>query len=194
MIRKLCREDVDCVSDIHLAEFRNSFFCLLGKEFLRELYDGIIRLDTAQAYVAEEDGVIVGFVVGAAEPDRFFRKLLRSKIPTFLVILAKKAFSNPKVILYGLQTLLYPYKANVGADAELLSVAVSRGRRHRGVGKALVEKLCDALKKKKARTIKVTVDEDNLPANSLYGKLGFTLAKTATLYSKKMNVYVRSLA
>jgi len=194
MIRKLCREDIDCVSDIHLAEFRNSFFCLLGKDFLRELYDGVIRLGTVQAYVAEEDGVIVGFVVGTTEPDRFFGKLLRSKLPTFSVILAGKAFSNPKVMFYGLQTLLYPYKANVGADAELLSVAVSRGCRHKGVGKALVEKLCDALIKQSARNIKVIVDEDNLPANSLYGKLGFTLVKTVTLYGKKMNVHMRSLA
>lgn len=194
MIRKLCREDIDCVSDIHLAEFRNSFFCLLGKDFLRQLYDGIIRLDTAQAFVAEEDDVVVGFIVGTTEPDRFFGKLLHSKLPTFSVVLAKRAFSSPKVILYGLQTLLYPLKTRVHADAELLSVAVSRGRRHRGVGKALVEALCDSLREKNARTIKVTVDEDNLPANNFYGKLGFTLVKTVTLYGKKMNVHARSLA
>ncbi|MFH1788976.1 MAG: N-acetyltransferase [Candidatus Altiarchaeota archaeon] len=193
MIRNLERQDIEHVCELHLSEFKNSFFCMLGKDFLRELYWGIMDSGDAVSIICEEDGEIIGFASAALKPERFFRKLASSSFLNFSVHVILKAIKNPKIIFHGIQTLYYPSRVRTPADSELLAVAVSEKHRNKGIGSKLVSKLIEELKNREACDVKVVVDEANIEGNLLYESNGFTKKKTITMYGKKMNVYARTL-
>lgn len=189
MIRKLSRKDISQVCELHLNGFDNSFFCLLGMDFLRELYLGIYASEDALSYVFEDDDRVLGFVSGAVNPDRFFKKLIYQRFIRFSLIVAKKALGNPRIIFYGLQTLTYPSKAHVPADCELLAIAVDGKNRCKGIGSKLVSRL---LSEFKDGIIKVVVDNDNLSGNNFYIANGFEKKKSFKMYGKQINVYTTS--
>jgi ribosomal-protein-alanine N-acetyltransferase len=58
-------------------------------------------------------------------------------------------------------------------DAFIHSFYVEESYRQRGVGKDLLENVIDILKKDGFRSVQLTVDPDNKPALSLYGRFGF---------------------
>lgn len=58
-------------------------------------------------------------------------------------------------------------------DAFIHSFYVEESFRHRGVGKNLLENVIDILKKDGFKSVQLTVDPDNKPALSLYGRFGF---------------------
>lgn len=57
-------------------------------------------------------------------------------------------------------------------EAELLSIGVDPAWQKRGIGRLLVESLCDASQRAKARRLYLEVAADNLPALRLYTTLG----------------------
>jgi ribosomal-protein-alanine N-acetyltransferase len=61
----------------------------------------------------------------------------------------------------------------VADEAELLTVAVVRDARSRGVGASLMLALIDAARGRGAKRLHLEVAEDNAPALGLYRKLGF---------------------
>jgi len=60
-----------------------------------------------------------------------------------------------------------------GGEAEILSVAVARRRRGRGIGRSLLELHLRRLAGLDVRTVFLEVDEDNVPAVRLYVRAGF---------------------
>jgi ribosomal-protein-alanine N-acetyltransferase len=61
----------------------------------------------------------------------------------------------------------------VADEAELLTIAVIRDARSRGVGASLMLALIDAARGRGAKRLYLEVAEDNAPALGLYRKLGF---------------------
>ena len=57
--------------------------------------------------------------------------------------------------------------------AQILSVAVAPDRRGRGIGRALVERGLDYLRRRGVPRVKLEVLDDNVPARRLYESLGF---------------------
>jgi N-alpha-acetyltransferase 50 len=53
------------------------------------------------------------------------------------------------------------------------SFYIEESFRHRGIGKSLLENVIDILKKDGFKSAQLTVDPDNKPALSLYGRFGF---------------------
>jgi len=53
------------------------------------------------------------------------------------------------------------------------SFYIEESFRNRGIGKNLLENIIDILKKDGFKSVQLTVDPDNKPALSLYGKFGF---------------------
>ncbi len=64
--------------------------------------------------------------------------------------------------------------ARLAADeAEILTIAVARARRGRGLGRALMEAVLRHLHAERARSLFLEVDENNTWAIALYSRLGF---------------------
>lgn len=58
-------------------------------------------------------------------------------------------------------------------EAEILTIAVARSQRRRGLGRDLMEAVLRALHAERADALFLEVDETNLPAITLYRRLGF---------------------
>mgnify|MGYP004648005997 FL=1 len=58
-------------------------------------------------------------------------------------------------------------------ETDMMNIAVSPAHRNKGVGKALMEALVEALKKKGSRCLTLEVRASNEGAIALYAKLGF---------------------
>lgn len=149
MIRELRGEDVKTVSEMHFREINNSFLCSLGQEFLCELYEGILNSENVSSYVFEENSNVAGFVSGTVDYPLFFRSILTSKWRKLLPILVKRITLRPKVLLHSIETIFYSKKADVSAEAEVLSIVVRREHRGKKVGSRLFDHLLSELAKKK---------------------------------------------
>lgn len=72
----------------------------------------------------------------------------------------------------------------IGADSELLTVAVAPEARGAGLGAALVSAALAAAAARGAAQMHLEVAEDNAPARALYAKLGFEAAGRRPGYYK----------
>lgn len=76
------------------------------------------------------------------------------------------AEENGRVLGYiGSQTVL--------GETDIMNLAVSREHRRKGIARALLVALMDALKSQGNRCITLEVRQSNLPAQALYEQLGF---------------------
>lgn len=74
---------------------------------------------------------------------------------------------------YG-QVLGYIGSQTVLGETDIMNLAVSPEHRRRGIAKALLNALTDALKAQGNRCISLEVRQSNLPAQALYEQLGFS--------------------
>ena len=82
-----------------------------------------------------------------------------------------------KDTIVGSLTLVEMYKLS-GFKGSLEHLIVHKDYRGQGLGKKLMNYAIDLGKKLKMEALFLTVDTDNIPANSLYKKLGFKLQKS----------------
>lgn len=71
------------------------------------------------------------------------------------------------------QVLGYVGSQTVLDETDMMNVAVSAQARRRGIAQALVEGLCDRLRRQGSRCLTLEVRASNAPAIALYEKLGF---------------------
>lgn len=62
----------------------------------------------------------------------------------------------------------------IGAEAELLRIAVSQSERRRGVGAALLSKFAGECRERRVTSIFLEVAETNMPARRLYEKFSYS--------------------
>jgi ribosomal-protein-alanine N-acetyltransferase len=67
-------------------------------------------------------------------------------------------------------------------EAHIMSIASSRGARHKGVGESLLAALIDLAQRHKARVVTLEVRVSNTVAQTLYEKYGFKKAGTRKAY------------
>ena len=90
------------------------------------------------------------------------RSELRNELSLWLV-----AVEDGRVLGYvGSQTVL--------GESDMMNLAVRPDFRRRGIGRALVEALCEALRVEKAVSLTLEVRASNEAAKALYAALGFT--------------------
>ena len=90
------------------------------------------------------------------------RSELRNELSLWLV-----AVEDGRMLGYvGSQTVL--------GESDMMNLAVRPDCRRRGIGKALVEALCEALRVEKAVSLTLEVRASNEAAKALYAALGFT--------------------
>jgi ribosomal protein S18 acetylase RimI-like enzyme len=78
-----------------------------------------------------------------------------------------------------------------GADAELLSIAVTPGKEARGIGAPLARGILDGLADRGADEVRVVVAASNERANRFYRRLGFRHAgELAVHHGTPSNVWV----
>lgn len=179
--RRARPEDVDIVAALHVSELPGSFLAQLGTRFLQLLYRRLMLSPAAVLLVASEQERVIGFVAGTEDTSSFYKEFLRRDGLRAAVTAAPRAVRHGRRIA---ETLGYsrrmassgPTATGVDAlpPAELLSLAVARVARRRGVGTALVQELQAELERRGVAALRVVVAADNAPAIQAYRTCGFT--------------------
>jgi ribosomal protein S18 acetylase RimI-like enzyme len=187
------KQDVDRVVEVHLASFQGFFLNFLGSRFLSLYYSGICSSPEGIALIhANEDGIPVGFVVGASDPRGFYSKLLKRDWMRFSFASLGPIFKKPTAIVRIARSFFHPSKNPVGDDtAGLFSIAVMPYLQQSGIGEKLVQGFFDEADRRGCTRVYLTTDRDNNDAvNAFYLKLGFKIERQyVTPEGRKMNEY-----
>jgi ribosomal-protein-alanine N-acetyltransferase len=72
---------------------------------------------------------------------------------------------------------------NIAGEAEIITIAVARAHRRRGLGRLLMDAVLRDLHSTRTEALFLEVDEKNVPAIALYRRLGFSeVGKRAAYY------------
>lgn len=132
--------------------------------------------------VAEEEGEILGYILGACS-DLPLTLYLLPRVPFLLLKLLLGRYGPPLPHLrYLLRLLLYRGpKAPKRLYPAHLHIAVDPKAQGRGIGKALLAEFLECLKEKGVRGVQLSTTRANAAARKLYQSLGFRLyAKRAS--------------
>lgn len=185
-------EFVNDIVEIHMHTFTGFFLTFLGRGFLKTLYKGFMDHSQSGVIVATENDKLIGFCAYSEDLSGFYKFLIKRKLPQFAWYAAGAFFRKPKVLFRLLRAFTYSGESKrEEAYMELSSIGVSPEAKNKGVGSALIKKLCDITDAAKFEYIKLETDRDNNEgANHFYQKNGFVLDHSyETPEGRGMNEY-----
>lgn len=191
-IRTMEARDLPFIVRVHLASFRGFFLTFLGPAFLLELYSGILADPSGIAFVAQDDGQIVGFVAGASESAGLYSRLLRHRWWRFALVSLAPVLRNPRIVPRLLRAIKKPkLERAAGNEGTLMSIAVLPEKQGRGIGQALVQAfLAEAIRRGLSKVNLTTDKVDNDAVNLFYQRLGFVCVRHFTTpEGRPMNEY-----
>lgn len=168
---------------IHRAEITDGFLSSLGPRFLSNLYRALADSHEALCYFAEHNGRVEGFICGATDTARVYRRfLLRSSLRS-VIVLAPRLFS-PARILRVLEVLRYPTKSKAQElpRAEILNFCVRSSAQRRGVGRRLFAALCEGFAARGVSRFKIVTGPNQLAAQRFYEREGARRIDDVTIH------------
>ncbi len=205
-VRPMQDRDLDAVVALHREVLDMEFLSRFGPRFLRSYYRAWISTPGAVALVALEDGVVVGGLLGASDPGRHVRAMVRDHGVTLALRQVGAALSDPRLardlvatraVRYarGLARLVasrWRQPANVAPSGpvigEITHVLVAPRSQGRGVGRALVEGALAAIRATGVRRVELVTPPD-LAARHFYERLGWRL--TGEMASRSGEPFLR---
>jgi len=187
------------IAELHIESISTGFISSLGIDFVASLYQAIAQSKSSFGFVAEKDGKVLGFVAFTTDLNKLYKSVILKKGLPFALLLAGRMFSFQRV-KRAFETLFYPgrikrdpalreHKMNLPA-AELLSIAVARQERRKGLAGQLIKKGFHHCQKEGIDKVKVLIGADNKPGNKLYLKFGFELVGQIASHGVLSNIYV----
>jgi len=191
-VTPLTAKDTRVVADLHKSTIPG-FLSTLGSPFLTILYEKMAKDPNSFVLLAKSEGRIEGFVSGSVNVRKFYKRfLINSFFQVFITLIPQ--FLNPSVWKKIVETLRYPLKNGDLPQAELLSIAISKKARGKGVAVRLFDSFKEEMERRRVKQFKVTVGSENLIANRFYKKVGFKLIAQREVHAgEKSNVWVYSL-
>ena len=162
-IRDMNPMDLKDVVLIHHQAFPDFFMTLLGSSFLRRYYLTVLEYEKSVSLVyVDSSGNVIGFAVGFAEPDKFY-KFFRGKIIQFFLPTLNGFVRNPFLIKRIMAGFSRVNRANAGTSSEGLCELSSIGvaKKGSGVGKLLLRRFIELCFLKGAKELMLTTDLNN---------------------------------
>jgi GNAT superfamily N-acetyltransferase len=147
------------------------------------------------ALIADEGGVVAGFVTGTVEPSGFYTRLLRRRWWRFALCCAVPLLRRPAIAPRLLRAFSVPgQNAHKQDRATLMSIAVTPECQGTGVGRALVKAFVLEALGRGRHCVDLTTDlENNRKVNNFYLRMGFVCERTfATPEGRAMKEYIIS--
>lgn len=201
-LRAAVPDDLAATARLHHQQLREGFFPRLGRRFLRAYHATFVAGPHGRAVVAELDGAVAGFVVGAVHGSRHTRWALRhhgTRLAAHgaLALLVRPGalalFLRTRVLRYagavvrlvarerrrraGRSTSVVADDLDAGAPAVLLHVVVDEGARGHGVGARLVDAFVASVGAAGAEEVRLVTDLDGR-ATDFYDRLGWERVTT----------------
>ena len=188
--RCLMGQDARQVAALHAAAINTGFISSMPPSFIQCLYQSIADSPHNFGFVYEENTEILGFICCSTDTKRMFREILWQSGFRFVFLLWRQIF-NVSVVKKICNNIFYPNKFKVGLpQAEILSVAVERRAKGKGVGKTLMQMVIAECRKRKILAIKALTDAKNEGSNCYYQKCGFYLVDKVKHHDHYLNIYV----
>ncbi|MGH9167447.1 MAG: GNAT family N-acetyltransferase [Acidimicrobiia bacterium] len=166
--------DVPFLARLHASSIEEGFLARLGFRFLKRLYTALVGWPEGVVLVADDGAGPLGFVAGVTDIGRFYRYFAWRHGPAAAGA-ALPRLLRPAYLRRAWETLRYP-GAGLPVPAELVSMAVAREARGRGVGTRLGRDLLAELRSRGTEQVKVVVGAANAQALAAYGRMGFSPA------------------
>ena len=190
MIRKMESWDVDEIALIHEREL-SGFLPEIGQEFLKLFYEVSLALPLMFTFVETDGKRMRGFVSSIEKTKGLYKQVLLRRPVSFGFIFLKYFITHPQKLSKFIKILAYPGFSE--DSAELLSIAVDKNHRRKGVGRGLFNKVHQEFKKRGIKKFKISV-YDRLPANGFYLKIGCRKIASFDFLGEKMNYYEYSIS
>ncbi len=186
-LRLMTQDDVEAVARWHIAHFPDGFYARLGERFLASHYLGYLDSPHAVAFVAQEDGELVSFLVGSIDDVRHRRSVARRRGFALLTSGAAALAARPHLwrdfllrrshwylrrAVSGLRRHAVPVQ-DAPQFGELAYVVTSPEARRHGVGSALTASYLTAARLAGARHAFLVTPADNENARRFYEKRGW---------------------
>jgi ribosomal protein S18 acetylase RimI-like enzyme len=193
-IREARLDEVDLLARFHISTHATAFLPTLGLPVMRRLYLALLTDPEAVAYVAEQDGTVIGYSTGVVSVPAFYRRFYRRQ--GFWVALgALTHLVRPGVARKIYETARYSQHMPPGLpDAEYTTLAVDPDIRSKGLGGRLSEAVLAGLKDRGVTKVRGTVNHINEPMNRMMQRVGFEkVGEFAVHDGSPSNVYVIDL-
>ena len=191
MIRQANLDDLKQLVKVHIACFPDSFSTQLGEKLLTKMYTEYIVESPELFLLAEEEGKVIGFVMGyyfdSEDCLRRFRKKNQikffSKTLWLLLMRNKPAWKKINSIIHPgsgfitIDTSINQY--NKSEMADLLSICVLSEYRGKGIANKLIDEYEKVLIEKNRLICTLTVADINGRGISFYEKHGYTICREA---------------
>jgi ribosomal protein S18 acetylase RimI-like enzyme len=177
-IKKILKQDLTAVVEVHKDSFNGFFLTELGDDFLMTYYNSL-RTDPKAVLLGIYDNEdLLGFCAATSLSKGYNSYLVKSNILTYLIVGTKILFSNPAAILRLVRNFSKSDSIIEDNDeyAELLSIGVLSNKQGFGIGKKLLLELEVELSKKGCVDLSLTTDfYNNENAIKFYESLGYEI-------------------
>ncbi len=193
----LCRDatldDLVAVTELHMAAFPEFFLSSLGPAFVHTMYRAFLRNSSGIFVVAEIEGRVSGFAVGALQSTGKDRHLALRMLPQFVWALAPAVARHPMRVLRRVLSQFFSdggVPAMPDAGAALRSIGVSPAMQGGGVAGHLLAAFEQRAQARGASAVTLTTDVlDNERAIQFYKKHGYAVAQEF-LQDKRRRMFV----
>jgi len=192
-IRPMEPRDVEAVSAVHLAAFPGFFLAFLGARFLREIYRALVADEECIAYVAVDDGRVIGFVAGSTTAG-FYRRAAKRRWFRFALASAGAFLRKPSIAPRLLRALYAPPRP-AAEGALLMALAVDPALQRSGAGRLLTRAFVEGARRRGAAAVVLTTDKlGNDAVNAFYRAQGFTVTgEFTTPEGRTMHEYILTI-
>lgn len=171
-MRLATSRDARALAELHASQIATGFLPLLGRGFMKVLYQALIAWKGAVVLVVDDGGGPVGFTAAVEDVGEFYSHFSRHYgLRAGLAALPR--LIRPSNLRRAWETFRYG-QDQVDVPAELLSMVVAPRARGKGLSLILGARLLDDLSRRGVPAVKVTVGSENETAIAAYRKMGFT--------------------
>lgn len=189
------KSTLDQVAVLHCANINQGFLSSLGPRFLSLLYWAIDEDESSVLIVESVGNKVIGFVSGGQGLRPLYRRML-SRWPSLLIAMLPFAL-RPWKLIGILEIMRHSFKGVSSTELpahELLSIAIDREHRGKGIADQLYHSLEAHFRKQKVEAFKIVVGEKLAAAHKFYRRMGAQPRTSIEIHSGDRSVvYIQEL-
>lgn len=191
-VRKASPADSAVIAALHQEEIPWGQLANLGPGIVAAFYRTLLDSDLGFAFIAERDGLPLGYVTGIVHWRRFYRTFVRRHWVLAARLLIRRLFDVGRWRRL-VETTRYATTATL-PDAELLAIALRPEARGTGTADVLVHELLSEFASRGVTQVRVTTASENVAAARIYERAGFQLRGEVAIHrGEGARVYVISV-
>jgi ribosomal protein S18 acetylase RimI-like enzyme len=195
VIEPLTRQHCLEIAQLHLSYLRTNFKGRPGLRLLQLYYLTVARGSGACGYVAQENGLTIGYVCGVWNPAELRAHLFKKRWPRLIFWGILQVIVSPKILV----VLLHRFISGPGVwrpggqRYELRPIVVTPSARGARVATQLLEALVADAASRGFEQLHLLTEEDNIAARKFYTKVGFVQTGLVSGSKKNYSVHTRSV-